>query len=128
MQQAFNNSQFDIKVDFNPTAKDHIFGRYSHAHQDNPLSNSFPIFGNSFAIAPINKYVVDWSHAVNSAMVNDLRVGVNYIKLNNGSDFPSSIGDLGTQLGIANANPLGPGLFQLGFNGGTPSQPGTAWS
>ncbi|HTT23426.1 MAG TPA: TonB-dependent receptor [Candidatus Sulfotelmatobacter sp.] len=123
--QAFNNSQFDIKGDFNATANDHIFGRYSHAHQDNPLTNSFPIFGNSFAVAPINNYVLDWSHAVNSAMVNDVRVGVNYVKLNNGSDFPSSIGNLGTDLGIANANPLGPGLFQLGFNGGTPSQPGS---
>ena len=122
--QAFNNSQFDVKVDFNATAQDHIFGRYSHAHQDNPLANSFPIFGNTFAVAPINNEVVDWSHTISSAMVNDLRFGVNYIKLNNGSQFPASIGNLGTDLGIANANPLGPGLFQLGFNGGTPAQPG----
>ena len=125
VRQAFNNSQFDIKVDFNATAKDHISGRYSHAHQDNPLTNSFPIFGDSFAIAPINNEVVDWNHTLSTAMVNDLRVGVNYVKLNNGNQFPSSIGNLGTQLGIANANPLGAGLFQLGFNGGTPAQPNT---
>lgn len=125
IRQQVNDSQFDVKVDFNATGKDHIFGRYSHAHQDNPLTNSFPIFGDTFAVAPINNEVVDWSHAMSSAMVNDLRLGVNYVKLNNGTEFPKSMGNLGTDLGIANANPLGPGLFQLGFNGGTPSQPGT---
>ena len=35
------------------------------------------------------------------------------------------IGDLGTQLGIANANTVGPGLLQLGFGGGTAPEPGT---
>ena len=33
--------------------------------------------------------------------------------------------NLGTQLGIANANAGGPGLLHLGFNGGNPSGPGT---
>src|SRR5262249_53956540 len=38
--QAFNNNQFDVKIDFNATQKDHVFGRYTWAHQENPLTNS----------------------------------------------------------------------------------------
>src|SRR6266404_2592919 len=34
--QAFDTNQYDIKIDFNVTTKDHIFGRYSHAKQHNP--------------------------------------------------------------------------------------------
>src|SRR5450432_3462194 len=27
-----NNNQYDIKIDFNASSKDHLFGRYSHAN------------------------------------------------------------------------------------------------
>ncbi len=41
-----------------------------------------------------------------------------------GPTFVPSIGDLGTQLGIANANTAGPGLLLLGFGGGDSAAPG----
>ncbi|HKU19487.1 MAG TPA: TonB-dependent receptor [Terriglobales bacterium] len=123
--QAFDNNQFDVKIDYNATEKDHIFGRYSHANQDNPLTNSLAIIGQGFSQAPINNEVVDWTHTFSTNLLNDLRFGVNYIKLHNGTTFGSSVGDLATQLGIANGNPIGPGLMSLGFYGGTPSQAGS---
>src|SRR5438445_3703704 len=57
--QAFNTNQYDIKIDFNATAKDHIFGRYSHAKQHNPTINSLALLGTGFSDAPINNEVVD---------------------------------------------------------------------
>ncbi len=120
-----NTSQYDIKIDFNATANDHIFGRYSHAKQHNPTINSFTLLGTGFSDAPIENYMIDWSHTFSSTMLNDLRLGVNHVILHNGTQFASSVGDLGTQLGIANANAGGPGLLGLGFNGGTPSSLGT---
>ena len=120
-----NTSQYDIKIDFNATGNDHIFGRYSHAKQHNPTLNSFALLGTGFSDAPIDNYVIDWSHTFNSNLLNDVRFGVNHVKLHNGTQFDSSVGDLGTQLGIANANAGGPGLLELGFNGGNPSRPGT---
>jgi Carboxypeptidase regulatory-like domain len=120
-----NTSQYDIKIDFNATGNDHIFGRYSHAKQHNPTLNSFALLGTGFSEAPIDNYVIDWSHTFNSNLLNDVRFGVNHVKLHNGTQFDSSVGDLGTQLGIANANAGGPGLLELGFNGGNPSGPGT---
>ncbi len=124
VSQAFNNNQYDIKIDYNATDKDKIFGRFSHANQENPSTNSFVLFGDGFSQAPIHNEVVDWSHTVSSSLLNDLRVGVNYVKLHNGQSFPSAIGNFGEQLGIANANTNGPGLLEIGFNGGTPSQAG----
>jgi hypothetical protein len=120
-----NTHQYDVKIDFNATANDHVFGRYSHALQHNPTINSFALLGTGFSDAPIDNYVVDWSHTFNSNLLNDLRFGVNHVKLHNGTQFDSSVGNLGTDLGIANANAGGPGLLQLGFNGGTPSTVGT---
>jgi hypothetical protein len=123
--QAFRNNQFDIKGDFVATQKDHIFGRYSHGNQDNPSINSLAIIGQGFSQAPINNEVADWTHTFSSSLLNDLRFGVNYIKLHNGTTFPSSVGNLAEQLGIANGNPIGAGLMSLNFNGGTPSQAGS---
>jgi len=123
--QIFDNNQYDIKGDFVATSKDHIFARYSHAKQSNPQTNSLQIIGQGFSEAPINSEVADWTHTFSPSLLNDLRFGVNYIKLNNGTNFSNAIGNLATDLGIANGNPIGPGLMSLNFNGGTPSQAGS---
>jgi hypothetical protein len=123
--KVINTNQYDVKIDFNATAKDHIFGRYSHAKQHNPTINSFALVGTGFGDAPIDNEVIDWSHTFSSNLLNDVRFGINHVKLHNGTQFDTSVGDLGTQLGIANANAGGPGLLTLGFNGGTPSNIGT---
>lgn len=122
--QAFDNNQFDIKVDYNATERDHIFGRYSHANQNNPLVNSLAIIGGGFSQAPINNEVADWTHTFSSSLLNDMRFGVNYIKLHNGDAPNAAVGSLATDLGITNGNPLGPGLMDINFYGGTPSQQG----
>jgi hypothetical protein len=122
--KVFNTNQYDVKIDWNATAKDHIFGRYSHSKQNNPTINSLAILGTGFSESPINSEVVDWSHTFSSSFLNDVRFGVNYIKLHNGTSFASSVGDLGQQLGIQGANAGGPGFLELGFGGGTPSSAG----
>src|SRR6266851_6368715 len=90
----FDNNQYDVKIDYNATANDHIFGRYSHSKQHNPTVNSFVLLGTGFSDAPIENTVVDWSHTFSSRMLNDVRFGVNHIKLHNGTDFASSVGNL----------------------------------
>jgi carboxypeptidase family protein len=123
--QAFNNNQYDIKGDWVASQKDHIFGRYSHGFQNNPTTRSLAVTAGGFSEAPINNEVADWTHTFSPSLLNNLRFGVNYIKLHNGDSFPSSVGNLAEQLGIANGNPVGPGLLSLNFNGGTPSQGGS---
>ena len=64
-----------------------------------------------------------WTHTFGPTILNEARFGTSWITLSNGSAFDPSIGNLGTDLGIANANSAGPGLLLLGFGGGLPPQP-----
>ncbi len=121
--QAYNADQGDIKVDYNVSEKLHFSGRYSQAYQNDPQSNSLLIFANSYTHAPIHNVVGTLTYTFTPTILNDLRFGTSWITLLTGASFNSSIGDLGTQLGIANANSGGPGLLLLGFGGGTAPQP-----
>jgi hypothetical protein len=116
--QAFNADQGDVKVDYTITPNDSFEGRYSQAYQNDPSSNSDLIFGNGFVEAPIHNVVGTWTHTFSPTILNEARFGTSWVTLNSGSSFDPSIGNLGTQLGIANANGSGPGLLLLGFGGG----------
>jgi Carboxypeptidase regulatory-like domain len=121
--QAFDTDQGDIKVDYNITGKDRFEGRYSQEYQNDPASNSLLILGNTFTHAPIHNVVGTWTHTFSPSMLNELRLGTSWITLLTGTSFNPSIGDLGTSLGIANANTAGPGLLLIGFGGGTAPEP-----
>jgi hypothetical protein len=121
--QAYNADQGDIKVDYNISEKFRFSGRYSQAYQNDPQSNSLLILGNGSSQAPIHNVVGTLTYTFTPTILNDLRFGTSWITLSTGTNFTPSIGDLGTQLGIANANTGGPGLLLLGFGGGTAPQP-----
>lgn len=95
---AINGDQGDAKVDWTASEKDRVFGRFSHGIIDNPSTNNVPIFYNSFANYPTWNGVLDWTRNVSNSIVNDARVGVNYVLVNNGaaangiSNFPSTVG------------------------------------
>jgi len=121
--EAFNTDQGDVKVDYNITSRDHFDGRYSQEYQNDPSSNSLLILGNGFTHAPIHNVVGTLTHTFSPTMLNELRFGTSWITLLTGTTFTPSIGNLGTELGIANANSVGPGLLLIGFGGGTAPEP-----
>jgi Carboxypeptidase regulatory-like domain len=84
-QSAINGDQGDAKVDWNISDKDRMFGRYSRSMIDNPTTNSLPLSYNSFATYPTHNGVLDWTRTVNPTFVNDARIGVNYVLVNNGA-------------------------------------------
>jgi hypothetical protein len=123
----FNSNQYDVKVDYNISEKDRFYGRYSHAFQKNPTLNTFKLFGTGFSEAPIYSGLINWTHTISQNLLNEARIGVNYVKLHNGTTFDSSVGNLGQTLGIANSNPAGiPGLLGLNFTGGLVSGLGSS--
>jgi hypothetical protein len=83
----------------------------------NPATNSVPIFYNSFANYPTHNGVLDWVHTAGPSIVNDARIGVNYVFINNGaaanglSDFPNTEGLPGVPSSI---------LPAMSFSGGMP--------
>jgi hypothetical protein len=123
---AFNADQGDAKVDWNITEKDRLSARYTQAYQNDPSTNSLLILGNSSTHVPLHNAVGTWTHTLSPNILNEARVGASWITILTGTAFTPSIGDLGTELGIAGANTVGPGLLLLGFDGGTAPSPGSS--
>src|SRR5215469_13724661 len=94
--QVFNTNQGDIKIDWNARETDQINGRYSQGHQSNALTNSVLIFGNATSDAPTHNLVTQWTHTFSHNLLNELRLGGNWITVDTGASFASSLGNLGT--------------------------------
>jgi hypothetical protein len=124
VNQAFNTDQGDAKIDWNITQSDRLSMRYSQQSQVNPKTNSLAILANSITNAPVHNAVGTWTHTFGPNILNEARFGASWITITTATSFVPSIGNLGTQLGIANANAVGPGLLLLGFGGGTAPAPG----
>jgi Carboxypeptidase regulatory-like domain/TonB dependent receptor len=94
-----NGDQGDARVDWSVTDKDRVFGRYSQSMTTNPSTNNVPIFYNSFANYPTHNGVLDWVHTVSPSIVNDARIGVNYVFINNGA-AGNGLANLATDVGL----------------------------
>lgn len=114
--------QGDVKLDWKPTDKDFLTVRYSNGRQDTPSVNTFPLTYNGFAIAPFQAGVINWTRTISPTIVNELRLGVNHIMMNNGAE-DKGLGNIATDLGIANV-PVG--LLSLQFSGGLAGSIGNA--
>jgi Carboxypeptidase regulatory-like domain len=119
-----NNNQGDLKVDYNFSQKDHIFGRWSQMDlYDSTFTNC--VFCNSGAVEgsddPVRGAVVNWTHTFRANLLNEARFGFNAIKFDSTTTPTSSLGNISEQLGIAGGNLQAPGLVQInivGNNGG----------
>jgi hypothetical protein len=120
-----NSDQGDVKIDFIPSEKDRFYGRYSKGDQYDPASNSVAILGNTVNEAYIQSGAVNWTHTFTPNFLNEVRVGLNWIKLPHGiTSFDNSVGQLANTIGIENGNPGGlAGLPLLAFGGGAGTNP-----
>ena len=115
------SDQGDIKLDWRPQNKDYFTARLSKGRQDAPSVNTFPLFYNSFNMSPFENGVINWTRTFRPSIVNEFRVGVNNVMLDNGG-ADKGLGNIAQTVGINNA---GTGLLALGaaVNGG----PGFNW-
>jgi hypothetical protein len=118
--------QGDGKLDYNLSDKQRITARYSQSFLQNPSLNSFPLFAPGFNDTPTYNGVVNWTRTFSPRVLNEVRLGVNYVQLHNGSGFDTGAGNIAQDLGIANGNDRGPGLLALNFGGGFASGLGTS--
>jgi hypothetical protein len=107
-----NSDQGDLKIDWAPGDKDHIFGRYSQQKVVNPNTNSQPLLYNSYNNFPLYNGVFDYTRTISPTFVNDFRAGVNYYPVATGNDTPSSANTFGIAGAPTNFLP------GLNFNGG----------
>ena len=69
-----NGDQGDIRIDWNASAKDRIYGRYSESAFNNPTLRNYPLAYNAFANYPSHTGVLDWTRTVSPSLVNDARL------------------------------------------------------
>ena len=115
---AIDQDQGDVKIDYNLGTNDRISGRYSRLWANDPSANTFKLFDDAFTYDNAHSGVANWTHTFGPNIVNEARVGVNYVLVNNGNNPKAGLGDLSTTIGIANGNNVGPGLLGLNFNNG----------
>jgi hypothetical protein len=120
-----NNNQGDLKIDYNISQKDHVFGRWSQMDLTQPTFTGC-VFCNSGASEgsdePVRNAVVNWTHALSSNLLNEARVGFNAVRFDEALTPTSSLGDISQTLGITGGNAEKPGLVQInitGSNGGS---------
>src|SRR5208282_6032340 len=70
---SLNNNQYDVKVDYNATDRDHIFGRWSHMDLSQPTITGCA-FCNAGAVEgsdePVKNAVVNWTHTFRANLLN----------------------------------------------------------
>jgi len=91
--------QGDARLDWSASDKDRVYGRYSQSALSFPTIRSQPLTYDSFNENPTKSGALDWTRTISPALVNDFRIGVNYVTINNGT-APSSLPDLNAQAGI----------------------------
>ena len=118
-----NVPQGDIKIDWQASGKDHVFGRESAAHKtyNSPSGGNMYMMGGPNSVALNQNAVAGWDRTITPAMVNEARVGFNRFNV---VDFANTYGiDVNNQLGIPNGNIPGlaytSGIAQFNISGFT---------
>jgi hypothetical protein len=98
----YNDDQEDFKVDYNISDKDRFFARYSRGKEIDPSTTSYLLGGNSSSEAHIDNTAFDETHTFTSSLLNDFRIGVNYVlPYGPNTTFASSVAALAASTGIA---------------------------
>ncbi|HEY2116242.1 MAG TPA: TonB-dependent receptor, partial [Candidatus Angelobacter sp.] len=95
-----NTYQGDLKLDFVPSQKDHLMGRYSQQFVTAPQSNSLQLLGDADRTFPLKNLVLDETHTFSASLLNDARLGFQYFPVTEGFSNPTGQ-NLGAAFGIA---------------------------
>jgi hypothetical protein len=84
-----NSYQGDLKIDYSPSEKDHLVGRWSQQFITAPSSNSLQLLGDSDRTFPLKNLVVGETHTFSTSLVNDARIGFQYFPVTEGFSNPT---------------------------------------
>jgi hypothetical protein len=119
--QTISANQGDVRVDWNASTKDNVFGRFSFAeYEDITNKRALPLLMGSSQDAPFRNLALNWNRIFSSSIVNELLVGYNQIGIVNHTLDWAGIGNANATFGIAGGQPI-PGLSSIGWGGGLTS-------
>jgi len=91
-QRILNNAdQGDIKIDWTPSEKDRVSGRYSQQSVRNPTTATFVLAPSGITDFeyPLKNGVASWTRTLNATTINDFRVGFSYFPVSQGFTNPT---------------------------------------
>jgi hypothetical protein len=113
--------QGDVRVDWNTTAKDKVFGRFSMSgYTSTNDKRAFPLLLGGETDSPFRNVAFNWSRIFSSSLVNEVLVGFNQITIVSSTLDWSGIGNANATFGIAGGQPI-PGISSIGWGGGLTS-------
>ena len=95
-----NSFQGDLKIDFVPSERDHLMGRWSQQFVTAPNSNSILLLGDQDRTFPLKNLVLDETHTFSASLLNDARVGFSYFPVTEGFSNPTGL-NLAQTFGVA---------------------------
>jgi len=121
---ALNNDQGDIKIDYNISQRDHIFGRWSQMNLRLVPTTGLALAANGDgglirggSVEPVTNVVLNWTHTLRYNLLNEARIGFNKVGFTQRQTPTSSLGNISQQIGINGANLQGPGLLYINMGG-----------
>jgi hypothetical protein len=111
-------NQGDIRLDWNASANDKLFTRFSIAeYTSKGEQTAFPLLLGSYTETPFRNLAVNWSHVFSSSLINEVLVGYNSINNVNWLNDWGGIGDANATFNIPGGQPL-PGLSAINWGSG----------
>ena len=108
-------NQGDGRIDWNASANDKIFGRFSMAeYESRNDKRAIPLLLGNVTTAPFRNLAVNWNRIFSSSLVNEVLVGYNQITIVSDTLDWAGIGNGNATLGIAGGQPI-PGLSSIGW-------------
>jgi hypothetical protein len=112
----FNSDQGDLRIDYKPSDKDSVFGRYSKFDTSQAVFTGLA-FANAGAAEGTDEPgwsgSANWTHTLTPTILNEVRIGVNVFRFNQNQTPTTGLGNISEHLGIAGANAQAPGLLQV---------------
>jgi len=113
--------QGDVRVDWNATAKDKVFGRVSISeYTSSNDKRPFALLLGSVTDSPFRNAALNWNRIFTNRLINELLVGFNQITIVTSTLDWAGIGNANATYGIAGGQPI-PGLSSIGWGGGLTS-------
>jgi hypothetical protein len=110
--------QGDARLDWNSSANDKFFGRYSFAtYEDRRDRQAFPLVFPTRNNQPFHNVGFNWNRIIGSSMVNELLAGFSHTTVTGETYDWAGVGQANALYGIAGGQTI-PGLTSIGWGSG----------
>jgi hypothetical protein len=106
-RQTTRADQADVRIDWNASGSDKVFGRFSFANYHDVVDKrAMPVLLGSRTDAPFRNLALSWNRIIGSSLVNEVLVGYNRAAIVVKALDWAGIGQANATLGIAGGQPV----------------------